>query len=82
MKFNEKMKTSLILICVFIVIVLVKASLIQYFPSPWIFSDEQSCFGMAGKIMRGELSNISNSHMPGIHFVIYNNAITYNRSFL
>lgn len=70
MKKKIQVNNKLILFSAFLGIVLLKASLIHYFPSPWIFSDEQSYFGMAGKIIKGLFFSITNSHMPGYSLLI------------
>ena len=59
--------------------------------SPFIFSDEQSYFGMADKISHLNWHNIYNSHMPGYSLLIapfykmastsfgaYRNVLTFN----
>lgn len=63
-------KTKYILFSIYVTEVLLKASIIRYFPSPWIFSDEQSYFGMAGKIVKGNFESMTNSHMPGYPLLI------------
>lgn len=55
---------------IFLSLVLLKVSLLILFPSPWIFSDEQSYFGMAAKILQGNFSEITNSHKPGYSALI------------
>ena len=55
---------------IFIGLIIAKSLLINLFPSPWIFSDEQSYFGMAQKIILGNFAGITNSHAPGYSLII------------
>ncbi|GEM_PF-2629685 len=65
-----KDKTYSILISLFLGLILIKSLLLYFFQSPWIFSDEQSYFGMAEKVIQGDFKKITNSHQPGYSLVV------------
>ena len=76
---------------IFVLFFAIKSVIVFSMVSPFIFSDEQSYFGMADKISHLNWHNIYNSHMPGYSLLIapfykmastsfgaYRNVLTFN----
>lgn len=66
---NEKANWSIVILLT-IIFTMIKSFISIYMKSPFIFSDEQSYFGMIDKIANLQFSKILNSHMPGYPFVL------------
>lgn len=69
LKRKKQMEWGIGLIIV-IVIIAIKGYISLHMQSPFIFSDEQSYFGMADKIAKGGFDKIRNSHMPGYSLLL------------
>lgn len=68
-KNSEKVNWSIVILLT-IIFAVIKSFISIYMKSPFIFSDEQSYFGMIDKIANLQFSKILNSHMPGYPLIL------------